>query len=53
MESSFHTLHEFMLFTESVTYIIIVAALLGILAFWRFLSGSDRKKDLGMDEGEE
>lgn len=53
MESGFHTLHEFMLHTEGVTYIIIVAALLGIVGFWRFLNGNDRKNDLGMDGGEE
>jgi len=38
----FHTLHEFMYRTESITYIIIVAALIGITGFFIFLSGRDR-----------
>jgi hypothetical protein len=34
-----HTLQEFMLHTESITYILIVVALIGITCFWLFLSG--------------
>ena len=41
MDGSFVTLHDFMLHTESITYILIVAALIGITGFWVFLSGSD------------
>ncbi len=41
MESTIHTLHEFMLRTESMTYILIVTALIGITGFWLFLSGQD------------
>ena len=41
MESGIHTLHEFMLHTESITYILIVGALLGITFFWLFLSQRD------------
>jgi len=37
----FHTLHDFMLHTESVTYILIVLALIGIAGFWCFLTGND------------
>jgi len=33
-----HTLHEFMLHTKNITYILIVAALVGIAGFWRFLT---------------
>jgi hypothetical protein len=49
-----HTLHDFMLRTESITYILIVAALCGFIFFWRFLSerddgrehlGANRSKD--------
>ena len=42
METAFYSLHEFMIRTESVTYILIVAALLGITGFWLFLSGRDQ-----------
>ncbi len=36
-----HTLHDFMLRTESITYIMIVVALCGFIFFWRFLSERD------------
>jgi nitrogen regulatory protein PII-like uncharacterized protein len=36
-----HTLQEFMLHTKNITYVIIVAALLGITGFWLFLNGRD------------
>jgi hypothetical protein len=42
MESAIHTLHDFMFRTESITYILIVASLIGIAGFWIFLSGSDK-----------
>jgi hypothetical protein len=41
MESTIYTLHEFMLRTESMTYILIVTALIGITGFWFFLTGHD------------
>jgi hypothetical protein len=41
MEATIHTLQEYMFRTESVTYILIVAALVGISFFWRFLSERD------------
>lgn len=41
MEESIHTLQEYMFHTESITYILIVAALLGITFFWLFLSQRD------------
>ena len=34
-----YTLQEFMLHTKNITYILIVAALLGITGFWLFLTG--------------
>jgi hypothetical protein len=43
MDTVFHSLHDFMLRTESITYILIVAALIGITGFWLFLSDSDDK----------
>lgn len=36
-----NTLHEFMLRTESITYILVILALIGITGFWVFLSGQD------------
>jgi hypothetical protein len=54
MEKVFHTLHDFMLRTESITYILIVVALCGFIFFWRFLSERDDDRDyLGADRPEE
>ena len=36
-----HTLQEYMLHTETITYVIIVAALIGITFFYRFLTDRD------------
>jgi len=41
MEPTIHTLQNFMLHTENITYILIVAALIGLTGFWIFLSGRD------------
>ena len=41
MEGTIHTLQEYMLHTETITYIIIVAALIGITFFYRFLTERD------------
>jgi diphthamide synthase (EF-2-diphthine--ammonia ligase) len=41
MEGNIHTLQEYMLHTETITYIIIVAALIGITFFYRFLTDRD------------
>jgi hypothetical protein len=38
---TFYTLQDFMLHTENITYIIIVAALIGITFFYRFLTDRD------------
>ena len=45
MEDSIHTLQEYMFHTESITYILIVAALLGITFFWLFLSQRDEDEE--------
>jgi hypothetical protein len=42
MDGAFNTLHDFMIHTENVTYLLIGASLVGIVAFWRFLSGRDQ-----------
>lgn len=44
MDGMFYTLHDFMMHTKSVTYIIIVASLCGIGLFWRFLADRDDEK---------
>ena len=41
MDTLFHTLHDFMLHTKAVTYILMVAALIGFAFFWQFLSAKD------------
>jgi hypothetical protein len=41
MDATIYTLQEYMLRTESITYILILAALVGIIFFWRFLSERD------------
>jgi hypothetical protein len=41
MENAIHTLHDYMLHTESITYVLIVAALIGITFFYRFLTDRD------------
>ena len=41
MDGIFYTLQEFMTYTENVTYILIVAILLGMLGFWNFLVERD------------
>jgi hypothetical protein len=36
-----HTLQDYMLHTESITYILIVGALVGITFFYHFLTDKD------------
>ena len=43
MDSVIHTLHDFMLRTESITYLLMLASLLGILGFWLFLTERDEE----------
>jgi len=50
MTHTINTLHDFMLRTEGITYLLIVVALLAFVFFWRFLT--DRDEDgqrLGAD----
>ena len=37
----FHSLHEFSLYTDSITYILMGLALIGLAGFWWFLSSRD------------
>jgi hypothetical protein len=41
MEGTIQTLQEYMLHTENITYILIVAALIGLTFFYRFLTERD------------
>lgn len=43
MDRVFYTLQDFFSFTEGVIYILIVAILLAMLGFWRFLTGRDEE----------
>jgi len=45
MEGTIYTLHEYMLHTENITYLLIVAALLGVTFFWLFLSQRDNDEE--------
>ena len=41
MEGTITTLQEFMYTTKSITYLVVVAALILFPLFWRFLTGRD------------
>lgn len=41
MDRIFYTLQEFLTYTEGITYILIVVILVGMLAFWNFLTDKD------------
>lgn len=40
-----HTLQEFMLHTKNIIYLLMVAALVALPAYWRFLTGRDDETD--------
>jgi hypothetical protein len=41
MDPIFYTLQDFMTYTESVTYLLVLATLIGMTVFWWFLTGKD------------
>jgi hypothetical protein len=41
MDGLFYTLQDLYTYTKGVTYILIVAILLGMVGFWCFLKGRD------------
>jgi hypothetical protein len=54
MTHTINTLHDFMLRTEGITYILIVVALVGFVFFWRFLTDRDEDGErLGADRSGE
>ena len=42
MDPIFYTLQDFMSHTESVTYLLVIATLIGMTVFWWFLTGKDK-----------
>jgi len=44
MDALFYTLHDFLLHSKSITYMLMGVILVGLLLFWLFLSGRDEKK---------
>jgi len=43
MNHVFYTLQDFMTYTESVTYLLVIATLAGMTLFWLFLTGGKNK----------
>ncbi len=41
MEDTLYTLQDFMLHTESITYIIMGISLICVVGFWLFLTGTE------------
>ena len=41
-----HTMQEFMLHTKNIIYILIIAALIAMPAFWKFLSGDNKNSNI-------
>jgi hypothetical protein len=41
MEGQIQTLQDFMYHTKSITYLVVVAALILFPLFWKFLTGRD------------
>lgn len=39
----FTTLYDFMVYTKSWTYLLMGVTLFGLLGFWLFLTGRDKK----------
>jgi hypothetical protein len=41
MDGIFYTLHDFMVHTKNISYILMAVALIGLAGFWSFLVGRD------------
>ncbi len=41
MEQVFYTLQDFMVHTKAVVYVLMGLWLIGVVGFWRFLTGGD------------
>jgi hypothetical protein len=42
----FYTLHDFLLSSKSVTYVVMGLVLIGLTLFWAFFLGKDEDRDL-------
>jgi|GEM_PF-267554 len=45
METIFYTYQDFYTHTKAISYLLMIAALIGIAFFWKFLSAKDDKKE--------
>ena len=43
MDTTFHTLQAFFTYSKGMTYVLMGAVLLAMLAMWNFLVGRDEK----------
>lgn len=43
MESMIYTLHDFMLHTKTITYVLMGVALVSFVGYWAFLTGREEK----------
>ncbi len=41
METIFYSLHDFMLHTKTITYMLMGLGVVGLLGYWLFLTGRD------------
>jgi hypothetical protein len=46
METIFYTYQDFYTHTKGVAYLLMIAALIGFVLFWRFLTGKDNGKKI-------
>ena len=45
MVSAFHTLHDIVLHSKNITYLIMGGILIVMPLFWKFLTGREEKRD--------
>ncbi len=45
MGEHIHTLHEFMLQTKGILYLLAIGYFVGFVWFWKFLHDRDKKED--------
>ena len=44
MSEGFHTLHEFMLHTKGVLYLLGIGSLVSFVLFWKFIHDREKKE---------
>ena len=45
MSEGFHTLHEFMLYSKGVLYLLGIGSLVSFVLFWNFIHDRDKKEE--------